>query len=415
MNREEFKNVTERFLKYVKIDTQSDPNSETFPSTEKQKDLLKLLFEELKYMGVDSEMDQINGYVYGKIPSNIEDKNDPRNQKTVAFISHVDTATEVSGKNVNPQITENYQGQVIKLNEELSLDPEEFTSLKQFIGHDLITTDGTTLLGADDKAGLAEIMTMVEYFVNNPEVEHGNIAICFTPDEEIGRGVDNIDLEKLNADFAYTVDGGVLGELEYENFNAASANILIKGKSVHPGSAKGLMINASDIATEFAALMPKDQVPQNTEGYEGFIALMGISGSVEEASLSYIIRDHNMEKFEAKKKLVSIATERLNETYGKDIVRAEIKDTYYNMEDKIKPHMFLIDKAKEAMEEMDVKPHVSPIRGGTDGAKLSFMGLPTPNICAGGVNFHGKYEYVSIQSMEAISELITRIAMNVFL
>lgn len=415
MNREEFKNVTERFLKYVKIDTQSDPNSETFPSTEKQKDLLKLLFEELKNMGVDSEMDQVNGYVYGKIPSNIEDKNDLRNQKTIAFISHVDTATEVSGKNVNPQITENYQGQVIKLNEELSLDPEEFTSLKQFIGHDLITTDGTTLLGADDKAGLAEIMTMVEYFVNNPEVEHGNIAICFTPDEEIGRGVDNIDLEKLNADFAYTVDGGVLGELEYENFNAASANIIIKGKSVHPGSAKGLMINASDIAAEFAALMPKDQVPQNTEGYEGFIALMGISGSVEEASLSYIIRDHNMEKFEAKKKLVSIATERLNETYGKDIVRAEIKDTYYNMEDKIKPHMFLIDKAKEAMEEMDVKPHVSPIRGGTDGAKLSFMGLPTPNICAGGVNFHGKYEYVSIQSMEAISELITRIAMNVFL
>lgn len=415
MNREEFKNVTERFLKYVKIDTQSDPNSETFPSTEKQKDLLKLLFEELKNMGVDSEMDQVNGYVYGKIPSNIEDKNDLRNQKTIAFISHVDTATEVSGKNVNPQITENYQGQVIKLNEELSLDPEEFTSLKQFIGHDLITTDGTTLLGADDKAGLAEIMTMVEYFVNNPEVEHGNIAICFTPDEEIGRGVDNIDLEKLNADFAYTVDGGVLGELEYENFNAASANIIIKGKSVHPGSAKGLMINASDIAAEFAALMPKDQVPQNTEGYEGFIALMGISGSVEEASLSYIIRDHNMEKFEAKKKLVSIATERLNETYGKDIVRAEIKDTYYNMEDKIKPHMFLIDKAKEAMEEMGVKPHISPIRGGTDGAKLSFMGLPTPNICAGGVNFHGKYEYVSIQSMEAISELITRIAMNVFL
>ncbi|WP_282926009.1 peptidase T [Helcococcus kunzii] len=414
MKREEFKDVTERFLRYVKIDTQSDPDSETFPSTEKQKNLLRLLLEELQDMGVESEMDEVNGYVYGKIPSNIEDKNDSRNQKTIAFISHVDTSPEVSGKDVNPQIVKNYQGQVIKLNEDLVLDPEEFSSLKQFIGQDLITTDGSTLLGADDKSGVAEIMTMVSYFVKHPKVEHGNIAICFTPDEEIGKGVDNIDLDKLGADFAYTVDGGVLGELEYENFNAAGAKIVVKGKSVHPGSAKGLMVNASDIAAEFASLMPKDQVPQNTEGYEGFIALMGMSGSVEEATLTYIIRDHNMKKFEAKKKLVANAAERLNETYGKDVVKAIIKDSYYNMEDKIKPHMFLIERAKEAMEEMDIKPLISPIRGGTDGARLSFMGLPTPNICAGGVNFHGKYEYVSIQSMEAISELITRIAMNVF-
>lgn len=414
MKREEFTGVTERFLRYVKIDTQSDPDSETFPSTEKQKNLLRLLLEELQDMGVESEMDEVNGYVYGKIPSNIKDVNDVRNKKTIAFISHVDTSPEVSGKDVNPQIVKNYQGQVIELGHDLVLDPEEFTSLKQFIGQDLITTDGSTLLGADDKSGVAEIMTMVSYFVNNPDVEHGNIAICFTPDEEIGKGVDNIDLEKLGADFAYTVDGGILGELEYENFNAASAKIVVKGKSVHPGSAKGLMINASDIAAEFAGLMPKDQVPQNTEGYEGFIALMGMSGSVEEATLTYIIRDHNMKKFEAKKKLVANAAERLNETYGKDVVNAIIKDSYYNMEDKIKPHMFLIEKAKEEMENMDIKPLISPIRGGTDGARLSFMGLPTPNICAGGLNFHGKYEYVSIQSMEAISELITRIAMNIF-
>lgn len=414
MKREEFTGVTERFLRYVKIDTQSDPDSETFPSTEKQKNLLRLLLEELQDMGVESEMDEVNGYVYGKIPSNIKDVNDVRNKKTIAFISHVDTSPEVSGKDVNPQIVKNYQGQVIELGHDLVLDPEEFTSLKQFIGQDLITTDGSTLLGADDKSGVAEIMTMVSYFVKHPEVEHGNIAICFTPDEEIGKGVDNIDLDKLGADFAYTVDGGVLGELEYENFNAAGAKIVVKGKSVHPGSAKGLMVNASDIAAEFASLMPKDQVPQNTEGYEGFIALMGMSGSVEEATLTYIIRDHNMKKFEAKKKLFAYAAERLNETYGKDVVKAIIKDSYYNMEDKIKPHMFLIERAKEAMEEMDIKPLISPIRGGTDGARLSFMGLPTPNICAGGVNFHGKYEYVSIQSMEAISQLITRIAMNVF-
>lgn len=407
-----FEKTQARLIKYAKINTRSDVNSPTIPSTAIQFDLLNLLVEELKEIGLSEvELNPENAFVTATLPANTDEV-----VPSIGFIAHVDTA-DFNSVNVSPQVIENYSLQDIVLNqkENIVMTTADFPNLLAYEGQTLITTDGTTLLGADDKAGLAEIMTMVEYFVNNPEVEHGNIAICFTPDEEIGRGVDNIDLEKLNADFAYTVDGGVLGELEYENFNAASANILIKGKSVHPGSAKGLMINASDIATEFAALMPKDQVPQNTEGYEGFIALMGISGSVEEASLSYIIRDHNMEKFEAKKKLVSIATERLNETYGKDIVRAEIKDTYYNMEDKIKPHMFLIDKAKEAMEEMDVKPHVSPIRGGTDGAKLSFMGLPTPNICAGGVNFHGKYEYVSIQSMEAISELITRIAMNVFL
>lgn len=414
MNREEFKSVTDRFLRYVKIDTQSDESSTSFPSTEKQKDLARILLNELKEMGIEAEMDEVNGYVYAWIPSNIEDKNDKRNEKTIAFISHMDTSPAVTGENVNPQIIQNYQGQVIELGNGLVLDPEEFESLNQFIGDDLITTDGTTLLGADDKAGIAEIMTMAQYLLDHPELEHGKIAICFTPDEEIGQGVDKIDLEKLGADFGYTVDGGVLGELEYENFNAAAGKVEIKGKSVHPGSAKGLMINASDIAAEFASMMPKDQVPQKTEAYEGFISLQGIEGNVDKAKMSYIIRDHDMDKFNEKKQIFIEAAEKLNEKYGQGVVTAECTDSYYNMKEKIEPHMFLIDRAKESMEEMGVTPVVKPIRGGTDGSKLSYMGLPTPNICAGGLNFHGQYEYVSIQTMEAISELLVRIAVNVF-
>lgn len=410
----EFKSVTDRFLRYVKIDTQSDEASETFPSTEKQKDLARLLLKELKDLDIKAEMDEENGYVYGWIKSTISDKADKRNKYTLAFVSHMDTSPAASGTNVNPQIVENYQGQVINLENGLKLDPKEFTSLNKFIGQDLITTDGKTLLGADDKSGLAEIMTMAAYLVNNPQVEHGPIAICFTPDEEIGAGVAKIDLERLGADFAFTVDGGEIGELQYENFNAASAKIQIRGKSVHPGSAKGLMVNAADIAVEFANSLPKDQVPQKTEGYEGFFSLQHLSGDVSNASLSYIIRDHDMDKFVEKKNLMVKITEELNEKYGKETVSLELKDSYFNMKEKIKDHMFLIEKAKEAMESLDIKPIIEPIRGGTDGAQLSYMGLPTPNICAGGLNFHGEYEYVSIQSMEKISELLVEIAVNIF-
>ena len=410
----EFKSVTDRFLRYVKIDTQSDEASETFPSTEKQKDLARLLLKELKDLDIKAEMDEENGYVYGWIKSTISDKADKRNKYTLAFVSHMDTSPAASGTNVNPQIVENYQGQVINLENGLKLDPKEFTSLNKFIGQDLITTDGKTLLGADDKAGVAEIMTMAAYLVNNPQVEHGPIAICFTPDEEIGAGVAKIDLERLGADFAFTVDGGEIGELQYENFNAASAKIQIRGKSVHPGSAKGLMVNAADIAVEFANSLPKDQVPQKTEGYEGFFSLQHLSGDVSNASLSYIIRDHDMDKFVEKKNLMAKITEELNEKYGKETVNLELKDSYFNMKEKIKDHMFLIEKAKEAMESLDIKPIIEPIRGGTDGAQLSYMGLPTPNICAGGLNFHGEYEFVSIQSMEKISELLVEIAINIF-
>src|SRR5574344_378601 len=410
----EFKSVTDRFLRYVKIDTQSDEASETFPSTEKQKDLARLLLKELKDLDIKAEMDEENGYVYGWIKSTISDKADKRNKYTLAFVSHMDTSPAASGTNVNPQIVENYQGQVINLENGLKLDPKEFTSLNKFIGQDLITTDGKTLLGADDKSGVAEIMTMAAYLVNNPQLEHGPIAICFTPDEEIGAGVAKIDLERLGADFAFTVDGGEIGELQYENFNAASAKIQIRGKSVHPGTAKGLMVNAADIAVEFANSLPKDQVPQKTEGYEGFFSLQHLSGDVSNANLSYIIRDHDMDKFVEKKNLMVKITEELNEKYGKETVSLELKDSYFNMKEKIKDHMFLIEKAKEAMESLDIKPIIEPIRGGTDGAQLSYMGLPTPNICAGGLNFHGEYEYVSIQSMEKISELLVEIAINIF-
>lgn len=410
----EFKSVKDRFLRYVKVDTQSDESSESFPSTEKQKDLARLLLKELKDLGIEAEMDEKNCYVYGWIKSTIADKADKRNKYTLAFVSHMDTSPAASGTNVNPQIVENYQGQVINLENGLKLDPKEFTSLNKFIGQDLITTDGKTLLGADDKAGVAEIMTMAAYLVNNPQIEHGPIAICFTPDEEIGAGVARIDLEKLGADFAFTVDGGEIGELQYENFNAASAKILIRGKSVHPGSAKGLMVNAADIAVEFANSLPKDQVPQKTEAYEGFFSLQHLSGDVSNASLSYIIRDHDMDKFVEKKNLMVKITEELNEKYGKETVSLELKDSYFNMKEKIKDHMFLIEKAKAAMGSLDIKPIIEPIRGGTDGAQLSYMGLPTPNICAGGLNFHGEYEYVSIQSMEKISELLVKIAINIF-
>lgn len=414
MNREDFKSVTERFLRYIKIDTEADEACETFPSTEKQKNLARILRQELSDLGIQAEMDETYGYVYAQIPSTIEDETDQRNQKVIAFISHMDTAPAFSGKDVNPQIVKNYQGQILPLCEGVELNPQEFPDLKKFIGQDLITTDGTTLLGADDKAGVAEIMTMAAYFMAHPEQEHGPIAICFTPDEEVGRGVDFIDLERVGADFAYTVDGGILGELEYENFNAAGATAVIHGKSVHPGSAKNTMINASEVAMELASALPADQTPRYTEGYEGFFFLEHLEGEIELAKMDYIIRDHDKDKFEEKKFLLCKIAADLNRKYGEGTVELSIKDSYYNMSEKIQPYMFLIDRARECMEELDITPIISPIRGGTDGARLSFMGVPTPNLCAGGLNFHGKYEFISIQSMETIAQLITIIAQKVF-
>lgn len=414
MAKNEFQGVKDRFLRYVKVDTQSEENAETFPSTDKQKDLAKILLEELEDLGLEAEMDEEYGYVYAKIPSSIEDKEDPRNKKVIGFVAHMDTSPSISGKDVNPQIVEDYQGQVIDLGHGYELKPEEFPELKNYVGQDLITTDGTTLLGADDKAGLAEIMTMAEYLVNHPELEHGEISICFTPDEEVGRGVDFIDLDKLGADFAYTIDGGEIGELEFENFNAASATVEITGKSVHPGSAKRIMINASDVAVEFAAKLPEDQVPRKTEGYEGFFFLEHLEGEIEEARMDYIIRDHDRAKFEEKKVLMQEIADEINEEYGEDIVTVTMEDSYYNMKEKLAPHMFLIDKAEACMEKLDIKPIISPIRGGTDGARLSYMGLPCPNISTGGHNYHGRYEYVPIQSMEKISELLVLLAQEVF-
>ncbi|MDO5037827.1 MAG: peptidase T [Tissierellia bacterium] len=409
MDKKDFASVKARFLRYVKVDTQSQEESDSFPSTQKQKDLARILFAELRDLGLEAYMDEDYGYVYGWIPSTLEEE-----ERTLAFIAHMDTSPAVSGKGVNPQVVENYQGQVLELGGGRVLDPKVFPSLENFIGQDLITTDGTTLLGADDKAGVAEIMTMAAYLVAHPEVKHGPLALCFTPDEEVGAGVDHIDLDRLGADFAYTVDGGLLGEIEYENFNAASGQVTIKGRSVHPGSAKGLMVNALDLAVEFAASLPQDQVPQKTEGYEGFFHLDRLEGDVSGARLSYIIRDHDRDLFEKKKALFRDLGKKIQDKYGEDALDLKLEDSYYNMKEKIEPHMFLIDRAKEAMEAMGIEPRVKAIRGGTDGARLSYMGLPTPNLCAGGLNFHGEYEYVSVQSMEAISQLLVQLAMTVF-
>lgn len=396
-------NVTSRLLKYVKVNTISDPKSETLPSTQIQFDLAKILVEDLTEIGVkDASLDE-NCYVMGSIPGNA------KNAPAIGLIAHMDTSPEFSGENVKPQIIEDYDGNDIVLNKDLNIvmKVSDFPYLADFKGHTLITTDGTTLLGADNKAGIAEIMEVAKYFIDNPDVKHGDIKICFTPDEEVGRGTEKFDLEKFGADFAYTLDGSFEGEIEYENFNAASAVVKIHGTNIHPGSAKHKMKNSLLIAMEFNALLPVFDVPQYTEGYEGFYHLDEAGGTVELTTLEYIIRDHDMEKFTARKEFMTKAAAFINEKYGEGTAEIEIKDSYFNMREHILPVMHIVDSAVAAMEKTGVKPIVKAIRGGTDGAALSYKGLPTPNIFTGGFNYHGRYEAVSVQSMnKAIATVI---------
>lgn len=403
--------VVDKFLKYVTIDTQSDEDSTTSPSTEKQKDLARLLVGELKEMGAsDVRMDEEYGYVYATIPSTL--KEGGKEVPVIGFIAHMDTSPAVSGKDVKPRIVENYDGKDIVLNQKLNiiLPVEENPELLEYEGKKLIVTDGTTLLGADDKAGVAEIMTMAQTLLAHPEKEHGTIRIAFTPDEEVGRGVDHFDVEGFQADYAYTVDGGALGELEYESFNAAGARLHVNGYSVHPGSAKNKMLNAILLAQEFQSLLPVFETPAATEGYEGFYHADRMTGTVESAQVDYIIRDHARELFEKKKAYFRETADFLNKKYGKEIFTVEMQDSYYNMKEKIYPeNAHLIDTAVKAMEEAGVTPLIAPIRGGTDGSRLSFMGLPCPNLCTGGMNYHGRYEYVCIESMEKCVEIILNI------
>ncbi len=399
-------NATEKFLKYVTIDTRSEEGQEPVPSTNVQFDLANLLVEEMKAMGIADARVDGHCYVYGTIPATT-DKAVP----TLGFVAHMDTAPVVSGKGVNPRIVSCYDGGDILLNEAAGvvMSPAEFPRLKNYLGEDLIVTDGTTLLGADDKAGIAEIMAMAEHLLTHPEIPHGTIRLGFTPDEEVGRGTDFFDVAGFGADVAYTVDGGALGELEYENFNAASAKVYVKGSSIHPGSAKGKLKNAILLAYEFHSMLPPAERPEYTEGYEGFYHLNHMSGEVEDAFLDYLVRDHDREKFEEKKAYLTRVADYLNAKYGAGTVRLELTDRYYNMKEKILPHMYLIDLAKEAMEELSITPQVIPIRGGTDGCHLSYMGLPCPNLCTGGENSHGKYEFISVRSLEQTASLLVRI------
>ena len=399
--------IVDRFLKYIQIDTQSNPNNPDFPSTEKQWDLANLLVQELKTIGLSDVTLDENCYLMATLPSNVSHQ-----VPTIGFIAHVDTSPDFSGANVNPQIHENYDGKDIVLNKEknIILSPDYFEDLLLYKGKTLITTDGTTLLGADDKAGVAEIVTAMEYLINNPEIKHGEIRICFTPDEEVGKGAHLFDVDKFGAEWAYTMDGSEIGELEYENFNAASAKIKIKGKSVHPGYAKGKMVNSITIGNEFAALLPSNEVPEQTTALEGFFHLHTFTGDIEETTLEYIVRDHDLELFEKRKSLILKYVNELNAKYGSEIISAEIKDQYFNMKEKIEPVMHIVEIAKKAMEQAEIKPLIKAIRGGTDGSQLSFKGLPCPNIFAGGHNFHGKYEYVPIESMIKATEVIVNIA-----
>jgi len=401
--------IIDRFLRYVAFDTASNPDSQSQPSTNKQFALLEQLRKELQDMGVEQVEVDKNGYLMATIPSNI-DKNIP----AVGFISHVDTSPDAPGSGIRPRIVENYDGRTIILNEAkgIELNPEEFPELKDYIGQTIITTDGTTLLGADDKAGVAEIMSAAEYIMEHPDFRHGEIKIGFTPDEEIGRGVDRFDVARFGAQYAYTMDGGAIGELEYENFNAAGAKVHIQGRNIHPGYAKDKMLNAILIGTEFNDMLPAWQRPEYTEGYEGFIHITKFTGVVEEADIQYIIRDHDFELFERKKMMLRQCADFINAKYGEGVITLEIKDQYYNMKKQVEPHYHIIEKAVKAMEDAGVKPNIRPIRGGTDGARLSFMGLPCPNIFAGGLNFHGKYEYVPVQSMEKATEVILNIIRN---
>ena len=398
-------NILERFLRFVSVDTQSNEESASQPSTEKQWDLLKMLCKELNDMGIEASLDEY-GYVMGTIPSNI-DKEVP----AVGFIAHVDTAPDASGKDVKPQIIKNYDGSDIALKgvQGLYLKPSEFPELLHFIGQTLITTDGTTLLGADDKAGVAEIMNAAQWIMEHPEFKHGTIKIGFTPDEEIGRGVVKFDVKRFGADYAYTMDGGEIGELEFENFNAASAKIHIQGRNVHPGSAKGKMKNAILIGQELNSLLPIEQRPEFTEGYEGFFHIISFKGAVEEADFAYIIRDHDAVKFDRKEEVIRECVDFINRKYGEGTAVLDLRDQYRNMREQVEPHYHIIEKAVKAMEMEGIKPKIQPIRGGTDGANLSYMGLPCPNIFAGGLNFHGKMEFVPLESIEAASKVILNI------
>lgn len=398
--------VVDKFLRYIKIDTKSEFDSADFPSTKSQFNLAKLLVEELKALGLDDASVDENCYVMATLPANIN-----KEVPTIGFIAHMDTSPDMSGENVNPQIIQDYNGKDIVLNKKnnVILSPKDFPELNTYIGKTLITTDGTTLLGADDKAGIAEIMTVIEYLVQNPHMEHGAIKVAFTPDEEVGRGADYFNVDKFGADFAYTVDGGELGELEYENFNAAGVKLTIYGRNVHPGASKNKMINSMEIAMELNSLLPENQKPEYTEGYEGFFHLTSISGDVEKTNMDYIIRDHFKDKFEEKKALMENAVHFLNSKYGENTIQLEIKDQYYNMKEKIEPVMHIVDTAKSAMEELGITPKIKPIRGGTDGSRLSYMGLPCPNLFTGGHNFHGKYEFICTESMESAVKVILKI------
>ncbi|WP_347281816.1 peptidase T [uncultured Alistipes sp.] len=398
--------LKERFLKYISYDTQSSEESTTYPSTDKQKVLLSELRDEMQALGMTEVTMDRYGYVMGTVPATPGCENAP----VVGFIAHVDTSPDMSGKDVKPRIVEDYDGGDIVLNGHLTMRVADFPELAFFKGHTLIHTDGTTLLGADDKAGVAEIMTAAEYLLTHPEVKHGKIRIGFTPDEEVGRGVDFFNVAAFGADFAYTVDGGMEGELEYENFNAASARIDIQGRNVHPGYAKGKMINAIEVACDLQRTLPEAEKPEHTEGYEGFYHCVGLNGTVEKATLSYIIRDHDADRFEQKKVFMWAAVDLLKKKYGDEVLTLTLKDQYFNMRKMVEPHPQVIGKALEAMRMADVKPLVRPIRGGTDGARLSFMGLPCPNLFTGGMNFHGKFEYCSLTTMRKAQEVILNLA-----
>jgi len=396
-----------RFISYVTIDTESDPESDTTPSTMKQWDLANALVDELKKIGMQDVTIDANAYIMATLPSNVAHK-----VPTIGFVSHFDTTPDFTGKNVNPQIIENYDGKDIVLNaeEDIILSPKDFDDLLLYKGQTLITTDGNTLLGADDKAGIAEIISAMEYLINHPEIKHGKIRVGFTPDEEIGRGAHKFDVKKFGADWAYTMDGSQIGELEYENFNAAGAVVTVKGKIVHPGYAKGKMVNSMYIATDYINSLPRMETPEHTEDRQGFFHLYSIDGEVDSTKMQYIIRDHDKGHFEARKEMMAKLANELNEQFEKEVISVDIKDQYFNMREKIEPVMHIVDIAEQAMKQANIEPLIKPIRGGTDGSQLSFMGLPCPNIFAGGHNFHGRFEYVPVESMQKAIEVIVNIA-----
>jgi len=404
------KQLIERFIKYVTIDTESDPNNPAFPSTENQWDLANVLVEDLKVIGMQNISLDENCYIMATLPSNVS-----HNVPIIGFVSHMDTSPDFTGKNVQPQITENYQGNDIILNKEknIILSPDYFEDLLQYKGQTIITTDGTTLLGADDKAGITEIVTAMEYLIQHPEIKHGTIRICFTPDEEVGKGAHLFDVEKFGAEWAYTMDGSQIGELEYENFNAASAVVSITGKIVHPGYAIGKMINSMQIANEFMSLLPEAEVPEKTTDYQGFFHLHDMNGTVEKTVLEYIIRDHDLELFAKRKNVLQNIADKLNKRAGQNLIEITIKDQYFNMKEKIVPVMHIVDLVEETMVDLGITPLIKPIRGGTDGSQLSFKGLPCPNIFAGGHNFHGRFEYVPAESMVKATEVIVGIAAKI--